>query len=283
MSPRFSAHQLCLPASTFAEDVRFAAELGYDGLGIDVGKLGDGPDVDAAAVFRNSGLRAGVGSAAIWNILPIPNFPEPADPEARVLLILEGVRRLAAFGAESVFVVVGQPGELGEAEAWRVVDDALVRIHRVARQHGMTLSIEPMVRQGGAVIEHPMIASIGDALAVFDRLGIDDGMVVADIWHLHDSPGFLDALRAHAPRISALQMNDYHAPRAWRDRLLPGAGEGHVRAALAALDAGGFTGWLDLEVFSDELWATLPPREFLARGLEAMRACWVDRAPEAAA
>jgi sugar phosphate isomerase/epimerase len=283
VTPRYSAHQLCLPASTFADDVRFAVELGYDGLGIDVGKLGHGPDSAAVEAFRDSGLSAGVGSAAVWNILPTPNFPEPADPGERVALIVDGVRRLAAFGSESVFVVLGQPNLLGVDEAWRVVDDALLRIDAAAHEHGMTLSIEPMVREGGRMIEQPMVGTIEETFALYDRLGIDDGMVVADIWHLHDSPGFLEALRTHAHRISALQMNDFHPPRVWRDRLMPGAGQGHVRAALAALDAGGFDGWLDLEVFSDELWAELPPREFLARGLDAMRTCWDERASEVAA
>lgn len=275
--PRFSAHQLCLPASTFAEDVAFAAELGYDGLGVDVGKLGDGPDDSAVATLRASGLSAGVGCAVVWSILPIPNFPAPADPAERVDLILDGIRRLGALGSESVFCVLGQPGALSEREAWRVIDAALPRLAAAAREQGMTLSVEPMVREGGRVIESPMLASIDEALELFDRLDLADAKVVADIWHLHDSPRFLESLRENAARVSALQMCDYHVPDGWRDRLLPGTGEGRVREALGALGDGGFSGWLDLEVFSDALWAELPPREFLARGLDAMRECWAER------
>lgn len=276
-APRFSVHQLCLPASTFADDVRFAAELGYDGIGIDVGKLGDGPDASAMEVFRASGLGAGVGCAAVWSILPTPNFPEPADPAERVDLIRDGIRRLGAFGSESVFCVLGQPGVMTQPEAWRFIDATLPRLADEARQYGMTLSVEPMVREGGRTIATPMVASIDTTIELFDRLGLDDAQIVVDIWHLHDSPRFLESLREHATRISALQMCDYHEPRAWRDRLLPGFGAGHVREALAALDDGGFSGWLDLEVFSDELWAQSPPREFLARGLDAMRECWEAR------
>lgn len=274
--PPVSVNQLCLPRTSFADDVALAAELGYSGIAIDLAKLGSGPDDYAIALMQRSGLAAGVCCNSVWSILPIPNFPTPADPTERIESICAGVRRLAPFRPESVFCVLGQPGEHGVSSAWRMVEDGLRRIHDVALESGVTLSIETMTREGGRRIEQPMVATIEQTLALVDRLGLGDVRVVVDIWHLHDSPGLLDALRTYAGQISAVQMCDYHAPRSWRDRLLPGDGEGRVPEALAALEEGGFTGWLDLEVFSDELWKDTP-REFMANGLAAIRRCWSDR------
>lgn len=267
-----SVHELCLPNTTFAEDVEFARALGYDGLGIDAGKLGDA--VADLELWQESGLSAGVACAAVWSILPTGNFTAPSDPRERVAIICDGIRALAPFRPDSVFCVLGAEGD-DPAASRAAVDEGLRRIADVAGEHGTTLSVEPMVREGGRLVERPLVASIDQTLDLLDRLGIG-GSVVADIWHLWDSPGLLEEVRQHAGRISAVQMNDYHEPRVWRDRLLPGDGEGHVREVLGALDEGGFSGWLDLEVFSDELWE-LPAQEFLARGLAAMRRCWDER------
>src|SRR5262249_48250671 len=157
-------------------------------------------------------------------------------------IICDGIRKLAPFRPDSVFCVLGAEGD-DPVAARAAVDDGLRRIAEVAAEHGTTVSIEPMIREGGRPVERPLVASVTETLDLLDRLGIH-GSVVVDIWHLWDSPGILDELRRHAGRVSALQMNDFHPPRVWRDRLLPGDGQGHVREVLAALDEGGFTGWL---------------------------------------
>jgi sugar phosphate isomerase/epimerase len=280
-APQISVNQLCLPRTTFAEDVRIASELGYDGISIDVSKLGTGPDAEAVDAFARSGLKAAVCCNGTWSMLPIPNFPTPVDAEERIDGICEGARRLAPFHPASYFVVLGQPGLLSTEQAWRVIDAGLKKVHDVVSGTGATLSIEVMTREGGRLIDEPMVASIGETLELLERLGLDDVQIVADVWHLFDSPHFLDDLRLHADRISAIQMCDYHRPRRWRDRLMPGDGSGRVREALSALDEGGFSGWLDLEVFSDDLWKE-SPRDFMALGLSAIRTCWDERRVAAA-
>jgi sugar phosphate isomerase/epimerase len=50
-----------------------------------------------------------------------------------------------------------------------------------------------------------------------------------------------------------VHLNDHRDPtRSWCDRVLPGDGIGRVTAFLGALDAGGYDGWLEVEVFSDD-------------------------------
>jgi sugar phosphate isomerase/epimerase len=279
--PRTSIHQLCLPSTTFEEDVRLAAEVGYDGLGIDTRKLDAGREAAQAELLRAAGLRAGVCCNRVWSILPTTNFPEPADPAERVADICAGIERLAPFAPDAVFVVLGASWPGGLDAAWRSVSDGLRRIHEAASRHGTTLAVEPMLREGGVRVAEPLVRSVDETIDVFERLGLDDASVVVDVWHLFDSPDLLAQLRRHARRVSAVQMCDYHEPRTWRDRLLPGDGEGDVPGILGALEAGGFDGWLDLEVFSDELWQA-PPREFMARGLDAIHRSWAARhAPEA--
>ena len=134
-----------------------------------------------------------------------------------------------------------------------------------------------MTRESGTPIEGPIVASIEDALELFAEVGDETMRVVADVWHLHDSRGFLASAKRDAKRVAALQCCDWRQPRGPRDRAFPGEGTADVPSIMGALDAGGFSGWLDLEVFSDELWQ-LPPEEFMGRGAEAIARSWERRA-----
>jgi sugar phosphate isomerase/epimerase len=70
------------------------------------------------------------------------------------------------------------------------------------------------------------------------------------------------------------------------DRVLPGDGIIDLPPLLAALDEGGFTGWYDLEIFSDDgrygtdlpdsLWKR-PPVELLTAGRDAFFREWNAR------
>ena len=80
----------------------------------------------------------------------------------------------------------------------------------------------------------------------------------------------LDEIAAHAHRFAGVHVNDWREPtRGWADRVLPGDGVADVPAILAALDAAGWDGYYDLEIFSDNgafgtaypdsLWDVEPP------------------------
>lgn len=274
--PPLSVCQLCLPKTSFAEDVELARAIGYDGISIDERKLADAPDDELLTLFRASGLRAAACCARVWSILPLTNFRYPSDSRVRIDAICAGIRRLAPFQPATVFCATGSRGQRTDAEARALVVDGLRRIAAVARDAGVTVSLEPMTRESGVPIDGPIVATIEDALALFAEVGEPTMQVVVDVWHLHDAPGVLDDLRRHASRISTLQCCDWRQPRGPRDRALPGEGSADVPAMMGALEAGGFDGWLDLEVFSDELWQ-LPPKEFMRRGADAIARSWERR------
>ena len=272
-APRLSICQLCLPQTTFSEDLRLAAEVGYAGVSIDEGKLGPGHDAAKLDEFARSGLLAAVCCPAVWSILPLTNFREPREPAARIAAICAGIKRLAPFAPTTVFCATGSRGDRSDREARGIVIEGLKRICAVADEVGVLLSLEPMTRESGVMIDGPIVATIEEALGLFADAGSERSGLVVDVWHLWDSPRFLESLTKHAGRITALQANDYREPRSARDRSMPGDGTSDVPRIFGALERGGFRGWYDLEVFSDELWQ-LPPREFMSRGAKAMRDCW---------
>lgn len=274
--PRKSVCQLCLPKTTFADDLRIASAVGYEGISIDERKLVGPVDAQLIDLFRASGLRAAACCAGVWSILPLTNFPVPVDPSERIAAICAGIRRLAPFRPDTVFCATGSRGGRTDAEARAIVVDGLRRIAATGSEVGVNVSLEPMTRESGKPIEGPIVTSIDEALELFADVGDDSLGLVVDVWHLHDSPRFLASLRRHAQRVAALQCCDWRQPRGPRDRAFPGEGSANVPAIMGALEAGGFEGWLDLEVFSDELWQ-LPPEDFMRRGAEAIERTWDRR------
>ncbi len=279
---RYSIAQVMLPQLSFQQVLAVLARAGADGIGIQQSREpGGDPPADLAA-FRDSGLAASVCGLAVTHVLPSPRSPAPTDPAARAELMSRAVERLAPY--EPGCAIVG-PGSYAGPEPDRAWGQAVTALRAVARRAGdlgVTLAIEPI---------HASIAaefsSVTD-LAAAERMCIDIGEpnvgIVFDIWHLWDTPGVEDYIRAAAGRIVGVQVDDRREPtRAWYDRALPGDGVAGAGRLLAVLREAGYDGWLDLEVitgdgrtgrsFPDSLWHD-DPDEVAADGLARMKSLW---------
>ena len=271
--PRISLCQLAFPSTTFEQDVAICARVGVGGLGVDERKL-VGDDAAAIRLLREHGLRATICATNTLFLLPqkhhVPIRPEPGplDPEARIEALCAGIRRLAPFEPEVVFCCTGPAAERGEARARAIVVEGLRAAAATAAEAGLRFAIEPMREQAREVAT--IITGLEQALDLIDEVGDRRIGIIFDTWHLWDSPGILESARAHAERIAGLQVADYREPRGPRDRLIPGEGCANLPALLAALEEGGYDGWYDLEIFSDELWQ-LEPVEFARRSVEGLR------------
>src|SRR5262249_53777497 len=96
----------------------------------------------------------------------------------------------------------------------------------------------------------------------------------------------VDEIAEHADRFVGVHVADWREPtRSWCDRVLPGTGAAGLPALLAAVEAAGWNGFYDVEIFSDNgafgdawpdsLW-DVPADELARRAQEA-----VARAPDA--
>jgi sugar phosphate isomerase/epimerase len=105
-----------------------------------------------------------------------------------------------------------------------------------------------------------------------------------DTWHLWDTPSVLEDIRRYTSRFAGVHVNDWREPtRSWADRLPPGEGVMDLPTIFGALDAAGYDGWYDLEIFSDDgtfgsahadsLWE-LDPLELVERGRDGFLRAW---------
>jgi sugar phosphate isomerase/epimerase len=256
--------------ASFAEDVAAAAAAGFDALGLWEFKL---PPEDEAnrALLRRHGLAVANCVPVVPSILQlrIPGMEGPPDPEERIEAICASVRRLAGYEPESVLVLTGPAGALDPATARRVVVEGLRRIAAAAREAGARLGLEPIhPRQHG---EASFVHTVSGAVALLDGAGLDDVGVMADTYNLWEDS--LDALRAHAGRVTGLHVADVPSQPGRTDRALPGENGTRTREVVALLRDAGWDGSLDVEIFSepDRFWA-LPADEAARRAHAAAAA-----------
>jgi sugar phosphate isomerase/epimerase len=265
--------------------VRTYKDAGLDGIGVWELKLAeDGDDAEALELLAASGLGRSSAVPAVPSVLPLPLLPGPDDPAERVDALCASIERLAAFDPSAIVCLTGPAGGRDPDAARAFVVDGLRAAARTATARGVRLALEPFQREG---IEHwSLVNTLDDAAALIDEVGSDALGIQFDVWHLWNTPDLPAAIDRYADRIAGVHVNDYRRPtRSWADRVLPGDGVADVGAILAALDAAGWDGCYDLELFSDNgtfgsahpdsLW-DVPAPELLRRARAAFERCWTS-------
>jgi sugar phosphate isomerase/epimerase len=236
---------------------------------------------EAARIVKANGLRlTGVCRGGMFPA------PDAAGRQAALDDNRRAVDEAAKLGADCLVLVVGGlPGSSKDiAGARAMVDDGIAALLPHARAAGVPLAIEPL---------HPMYAAdracvntLGQALDICDRLG--DGIGVAiDVYHVWWDPDLAGAIAraGRGGRILAHHICDWLVPT--RDMLLDRGmmGDGVIDLAgiRAMIEAAGFTGHQEVEIFSAENWWKRPGDEVLAACLERYhRHCRTDTAEKAA-
>jgi sugar phosphate isomerase/epimerase len=178
------------------------------------------------------------------------------------------VDEAAALSAPCLILVVGglpqfsRPGsapskDLGAAR--KMVEDGIGTLLEYASDAGVRLAIEPL---------HPMYAAdracvntLAQALDICDRLDSErtGGLGVAvDVYHVWWDPELSDQIaRAGRDRLLAYHVCDWLVPtrNLLTDRGMMGDGVIELRRIRAAVEAAGYRGFAEVEIFSEDWWA----------------------------
>jgi sugar phosphate isomerase/epimerase len=159
-----------------------------------------------------------------------------------------------------VMVVGGLPdGERDLPAARSRVSDRIGDLVPYAAQRGVKLALEPM---------HPMfcadravLSTVDQALVMAEPFPVSEVGVVVDTYHVWWDPRLLDSVTQAGKRIASFQVCDWILPLP-QDILLGRGmmGDGFVdfRAVRAAVDAAGYDGDIEVEIFNADVWAAAP-------------------------
>jgi sugar phosphate isomerase/epimerase len=245
--PPLSIASVTTYTATIETDIAAYRAAGAEGIGLWEYKLTDSRDDEVLQLLRDSGLRASLCCGTVPSVFADTYFTEPTDPAERVKAMCASTERLAKFDPVAVLCVTGDPRRRDAGEMRRITVEGLRTVARFAARLGVTLGVEPYRADAGS-----LVTTLPDTIKLVDDVGESNVAVIADTWHFWDLPGIEDDLRHYVDRLIGIQVNDYREPnRGWCDRRLPGDGKIDHRSILGALDAAGYSGWYDVEVFSD--------------------------------
>ncbi|WP_411092514.1 sugar phosphate isomerase/epimerase family protein [Streptomyces sp. 049-1] len=233
----------------------------------------------AAKLVRDAGLTV--------TTLCRGGFLTAVDPDARAAALADNRRAVdeaAALGTDTLVLVSGglPAGHKDLRAARERIADALTELAPYAEQHGVRLAIEPL---------HPMYASdrcvvstLAQALDLAERFPAHQVGVTVDTYHVWwDDRAPEQIARAGAGgRIHTFQLADWTTPLpegVLNGRGQIGDGAIDMREWKGYVEAAGYTGAIEVELFNEALWAR-DGREVLAETAERFAAHAGDAGPE---
>jgi sugar phosphate isomerase/epimerase len=206
----------------------------------------------AAATVRAAGLHV--------SSLCRGGFFTHADAGARAAARADNraaIEDAARLEADTLCLVSGGlvPGSKDLGRARRMIADAIGELVPDAQRHGVRLGIEAL---------HPMfcadrcaISRLADALDLALLFPADAVGVVIDTYHVWWDAGLAADIARAAGRIASYQLCDWILPLP-ADMLLGRGhvGDGHIDfpPISAQVRAAGYTGYAEVEIFSQEVW-----------------------------
>jgi sugar phosphate isomerase/epimerase len=260
---RFSINQMTVKQLSLPELTTACRELGIGNVGLWREPV-QAHGVEAAAkLVRDAGLRV--------TTLCRGGFLTATDPGERAEALADNRRAVdeaAALGTDTLVLVSGglPAGDKDLRAARERIADALAELGPYAEQHGVRLAIEPL---------HPMFASdrcvvstLAQALDIAERFPAQQVGVTVDTYHIWwDDRAPEQIARAGAGgRIHTFQLADWTTPLpegVLNGRGQIGDGAIDMREWKGYVEAAGYTGPIEVELFNDALWAR-DGREVLA-------------------
>ncbi|MEU4556369.1 sugar phosphate isomerase/epimerase family protein [Micromonospora violae] len=171
---------------------------------------------------------------------------------------LRAIEEAAALGAPELVLVSGglPPGSRDIDGARRRVADAIGELAPHAEAAGVRLAIEPLHPMFAA--DRCVIATLGQALDIAERFDPTVVGVVVDAYHVWWDDTVYEQIARAGEWIAAFQVCDWVTPLpegVLLGRALPGDGCIELRRLREAVDAAGYAGPIEVEVFSAEVWA----------------------------
>ncbi|MGB6253132.1 MAG: sugar phosphate isomerase/epimerase family protein [Bradyrhizobium sp.] len=188
-----------------------------------------------------------------------------------------------ALGAPCVVLVVGglpqysRPGSAASKDivaARGQVEDAIAEMMEYARTARMPLAIEPLHPAYAA--DRACVNTTRQALDICDRLDPDrTGAlgVALDVYHIWWDPELSSQIsRAGRDRLLAFHVCDWLVPTKdiLNDRGMMGDGAIDIKSVRRAVEAEGFAGYSEIEIFSEDWWSK-PIDEVLRTCIERHR------------
>jgi sugar phosphate isomerase/epimerase len=232
---------------SFEEDVVRYAAAGVSAIGVWRQKLSDCGAAKALDLLRRNQLKvAHLFWAGGFTGSDGRSHRESVEDAA------EALRTAAELNSGALVVYSGPRAGHTYNHARRLVLDALVDLAPLAAELGVTLAIEPM--HPGCAAEWTFLTSLDDTLRLLEAVDHPRVKMVLDTYHLGLESGVVERIAAIVPQVALVQLGDARRPPdGEQNRCRLGEGAVPLAPIVAALKAGGYDGYYDVELIGEEL------------------------------
>jgi sugar phosphate isomerase/epimerase len=171
----------------------------------------------------------------------------------------------AALQAPVLTIVTGgvEPGTKGPTESLKLVTDRVAEAAPYATQAGVKLALEPLNPVYGG--NRSCLTTLRDALDICDAINASNLGVAVDVYHVWWDTDLTRQLLRAGPRILGYHLCDWLAETTdvLLDRGMMGDGVADLTALRRAVEAAGYAGFCEVEVFSAQNWWKRDPGDVL--------------------
>lgn len=214
---------------------------------------------ETARLVREAGLKVSSLCRGGWF--------DDATKEGRLARLEDNRRAIeeaATIGTDVLVLVCGPAASKDQDTARAYVQDSIEKLLPFAAGHGVKLGIEPMHPMYAA--ERSVIVSLGQANNIVKQLNHPNLGVVVDVFHVWWDPEVYNQIEAAAGTILGFHVSDWLVPLPdiLMGRGMMGDGVIELRRLREAVEAAGYFGPIEVEIFNQAIWNT-PGKEVLAR------------------
>ena len=172
----------------------------------------------------------------------------------------------AALGSSIVTVVSGgtEPGTKGVLESQKILAERVAALAAYAQERSVNLALEPLNPMFGG--NRTCLMTVGDALRVCDLVDAPNVGIAVDVYHVWWDTNLAGSLKeAGGRRLLAYHLCDWleDTQHMLLDRGMMGDGVADLKAIRQAVEAAGYAGLCEVEIFSAEVWWKRDPAEVL--------------------
>ncbi len=242
---------------SLADELPHLKALGFDGIGLWRPKVSEIGEEAAAEMIRDADV--GVASLSFVGGFTGRNGFSYRDAVADGR---DAILDAALLGAENVIVVGGSRNFHTVAHCRRLVVQALGELSEFAMLHGVKLSLLPMLNFFSPT--WTFLHTLDETIKLLGQVNHPSVGLAFDTYHLWREPHLIERIPQLVPFTNVVQISDSRrAPQTDSDRCFPGEGRIPLNDIVRAFQCGGFDGYFDLQVWSDEGWAK--PSEEVSR------------------
>ena len=213
--------------------------------------IGDKP-AEWGKILRDSGLK--LSSLCRGGMFPAATAQERRN---RIDDNLRAIDEAAAVGTDLLVLVNGSAPDRDIDRARQMVADGIGAIVEHAEQAGVRLGIEPLHPMFAA--DRSVIVTLAEANAVAAQFCAGRVGLVVDVYHVWWDPDVYRQIERAGERIFGFHVSDWIVPLpdTLMGRGLMGDGVIEIRRLREAVEAVGYKGPIEVEIFNEALWSQL--------------------------